>query len=379
AVRGRDSVFRYAEDGLAIVLSPTQRTDLDVLMQVVDRVQAAIAEGLPVEGRTIHVQSSVGVCAQSAAPEASGEALMTAADCALRIARRAGGGAARAFDPAMQDQVESDHRLAAQVADALRDGQIKPWFQPQIDAATGSLTGLEALARWHHPELGVLSPDQFLPAISAAGLTADLSDMILDQTLSSMADWDEDGLDVPCIGVNLSLDELSDPRLADRIAFQVDQHGLTPDRISIEILETVTLQDGAEAVVRNLHTLRRSGFRLELDDFGTGAASIAHIAQFGVHRIKIDRSFVHGLKEGKEQQRLVAAILGFANQLDIETLAEGVETSDERALLAEMGCGQLQGFGIARPMPRDDVSRWIRNHGRAHQQPLERMTIRGTA
>ncbi|MEM7644154.1 MAG: GGDEF domain-containing phosphodiesterase [Pseudomonadota bacterium] len=378
-LRGQDGVFRYAEDGLAVVLGPTPRTDLDVVMQVVDRVQGAISEGIPLNGRTVHARSCIGLCTRSAAPEPGGEALLTAAECALRIARRAGDDAVRSFNADMQVEVETGHRLASQVGEALRDGQIRPWFQPQIDATTGLVTGLEALARWHHPDLGVLTPDRFLTALSAAGLSAELGDTILDATLQALVDWDRDGIEVPCIGVNLSLEELSDPRLADRIAFQVDRYNLSPHRISVEILETVTLRDGDETVIRNIRALRQAGFRLDLDDFGTGAASIAHIAEFGVHRIKIDRSFVHDLLEDHGRQRVIAAILSLAGELDIATLAEGVETAEQQALLSRMGCGQLQGFGIARPMPRDDVGRWLLHRSRTQHRPLDRMAVRGTA
>ncbi|MEM8850557.1 MAG: bifunctional diguanylate cyclase/phosphodiesterase [Pseudomonadota bacterium] len=378
-LRAQDGVFRFNEDGLAVLLGPTPRTDLDLVMQVVDRVQGAISEGIPLNGRTVHAQSCIGLCTLGAAPEPGGEALLTAAECALRIARRAGDDAVRAFNSDMQVEVETGHRLASQVGEALRDGQIRPWFQPQIDATTGTVAGLEALARWHHPDLGVLTPDRFLPALAAVGLTADLADTILDATLQALVDWDQDGIEVPCIGINLSLEELSDPRLADRIAWQVDRYNLTPHRISVEILETVTLRDGDETVVRNIRALRQAGFRLDLDDFGTGAASIAHIAEFGVHRIKIDRSFVHNLLEDEGRQRVIAAILSLANQLDIATLAEGVETADQQALLSRMGCGQLQGFGIARPMPKEDVGRWMLHRSRTEHRPLDRMAVRGTA
>lgn len=379
AMRGSDAVIRCGEDTMAVVLSPTRRADLDVVMNIVDRIQSAAAEPLALDGRSVRVGACIGICTATMAPHSGGAALVSAAECALRLARRSGEGAVRTFNADIRTQVETDRQLAHQIPAALESGAIRPWFQPQVDATTGALVGFEALARWHHPDLGVLSPDKFLPALGAAGRMGDLGEVMLRASLATLRDWDREGLDVPCIGVNISLEELCDPRLAERIAWHVDGFDLTPDRVAVEILETVTLREHDEVVVRNVRALRAAGFRLDLDDFGTGAASIAHIARFGVHRIKIDRSFVSGLNDCEERRRVVAAILGLARQLDIDTLAEGVESLEEQALLAEMGCAHLQGYGIARPMPLPEATAWIRHRGAARITDLRDMRARGTA
>ncbi|MCK0169350.1 bifunctional diguanylate cyclase/phosphodiesterase [Jannaschia sp. S6380] len=359
-LRTPDAVLRQGEDGLVIVLAPTRRADLDVVMAIVDRIQTAVAEPVLVDGCSVRVHACVGICNEGMAPARTGAAMLAAADCALRLARRQGAEAVRVFTPDIQTRVETDHRLSAQVEDALIEGQFRPWFQPQVDARTGRLAGFEALARWHHPTLGVLTPGQFLPAIAAAARCAELGEHILRASLEALVAWDRAGLEVPCVGVNLSLEELADPRLSDRIIWQLDRYDIRPERLAIEILETVTLRGDDEAIMRNVTMLRRAGFRLDLDDFGTGAASIAHIARFGVHRIKIDQSFVTGIDADATQREIVAAILGLAERLGIETLAEGVETVAERAALVALGCPQLQGYGIARPMPLSDTIPWAR-------------------
>lgn len=357
-MRGQDAVMRAGDDGIVIVLAPTRRADLDVVMGIVDRVQAAVAEPVSLDGRSIRVHACIGICTEARAPNRTGGAMLAAADCALRVARRQGDDAVRAFTADMQARVEIDHRLSMQVEAALEAGDIRPWFQPQIDARTGRIVGFEALARWHHAELGVLLPAQFLPTIASAGRSGDLGEQILSHSLDALVRWDRVGLDVPCVGVNVSLEQLTDPRLAERVIWQLDRRDIAPSRIAIEILETVTLRDGDETIMRNLKALRAAGFRLDLDDFGTGAASISHIARFGVHRIKIDRSFVHGLHTDETQRDIIAAILGLADRLGIDTLAEGVETSEEQEALAALGCPHLQGFGIARPMPLEDTIPW---------------------
>lgn len=377
-MRGQDAVMRTAEDCAVVVLAPTRRADLDVVMGIVDRLQAAIAEPISFDGRSVRVHSYLGLCTEAMAPARTGAAMLAAADCALRIARRQGCDSVRAFNPDMREQVETDHRLATQVDDAFEEGRILPWFQPQIEARSGRLVGFEALARWDHPELGLLLPERFIGTIASAGRSAELGERILTASLDALVAWDRAGMDVPCIGVNVSLEQLCDPRLADRIAWQLDRHDIAPSRVAIEILETVTLRGGDETVMRNVRALREAGFRLDLDDFGTGAASIAHIAQFGVHRIKIDRSFVQDIDQDPARRELVAAILALAKRLGIDTLAEGVETPGERAALVALGCPHLQGFGIAEPMPFEDTLSWA-GAPPATTRSLESMVPRGTA
>lgn len=378
-MRGQDVVIRASEESVALVLAPTRRADLDVVMAIVDRLQAAISEPISVDGRSVRVRSCIGLCTEAMAPARTGAAMLAASDCALRIARRQGGDAVRAFNADMRERVETDHRLAVQIEDALSGERIRAWFQPQVDARSGTLVGFEALARWDHPELGLLLPDRFLGPVAAAGRSAELGERMLAASLDALLAWDRAGLAVPRVGVNVSLEQLCDPRLADRIAWQLDRHDIEPARIAIEILETVTLRDGDETVMRNLRALREAGFRLDLDDFGTGAASIAHIARFGVHRIKIDRSFVQGIDRDPGRREIVAAILALADRLGIETLAEGVETAEERAVLAEMGCPHLQGFAIARPMPFAETLEWGGCGPVGGRTPLERMVPLGTA
>ncbi|SFI85713.1 putative bifunctional diguanylate cyclase/phosphodiesterase [Jannaschia pohangensis] len=379
ALRGQDAIMRTGSDGVIIVLAPTRRVDLDTIMNVVDRVQSAVAEPVSLDGRTVRVSCCAGICSEAMSPSRSGSAMLAAADCAMRIARRQGDDAVRVFTADMQARVETDHRLSIQIDDALDAGQIRPWFQPQIDARSGKLAGFEALARWHHPDLGVLAPGQFLASIHAAGRGADLGDQVLKATLEALIEWDRTGIEVPCVGVNFSLDQLMDPRLAERVIWQLDRHDIAPNRIAIEILETVTLRDGDETIMRNLRALRDAGFRLDLDDFGTGAASIAHIARFGVHRIKIDRSFVSGIDSDPAQREIVAAILGLAERLGIDTLAEGVETPEQQATLTAMGCPHLQGYGIARPMPFADTIPWALSRPIAADLSLRTMQPRGRA
>lgn len=361
-VRDTDIVARCGDNVFGVLLQPIPRADLEIVLSIVERLQTCVSEPIAIEGQTLHFHSAIGLCLEERSPAPTGTAIVAAAECALRTAHRTNEGGVRSFTKQMQKEVEVEHQLAGQVHTALDMGEIRPWFQPQISTDTGILTGFEALARWHHPKLGVLSPKQFLPAISASHAFTQLGEVILLHSLKALKSWETAGLRVQSVSINLSVEELRDPRLADRIIWQVDRFNQRPERICVEILETVTLQEGDDAIIRNLRALKGAGFRMDLDDFGTGHASISHIARFGVGRIKIDKTFVKNVDTDPSQKRLVAAILSMAEQLRIETLAEGVETPGEHSTLAQLGCAHVQGYGIARPMPFEDTIGWVSAH-----------------
>jgi EAL domain-containing protein (putative c-di-GMP-specific phosphodiesterase class I) len=252
---------------------------------------------------------------------------------------------------------------------ALDAGQIRPHFQPQISTDTGAVTGFEALARWHHPERGLLLPGEFLAPLEEAGLSERLGEVMLFHALSALAHWDKAGLAVPTVAVNFSAAELRNPRLPERIQWELDRFDLSPARLTVEILETVVTQTDNDVIVRNVAALAALGCGIDLDDFGTGHASITNLRRFQVRRIKIDRSMVTRVDDDRDQQRIVSAILSLADRLGLDTLAEGVETQGEHAMLAQLGCGHVQGFGIGRPMALEDTAEWIHRHASTTPRP----------
>jgi len=362
ALRQDDIVTRAEGNCFAIALSPLRRADLETLLQIAGRLQEAAREPISIDATSAHVTSSIGFCLSTRNPGNNGESLMKAAETAMLNARQHGPGAIRAFSSDMQAAVTRRTDMIDEMVEALDTGQIRPWFQPQISTDTGAVTGFEALARWKHPRLGLVPPDQFLHAIEQAGLSDRLSEEILFQSLSALRSWDVADINVPSIGVNFSSDELRNPRLVDRIAWELDRFGLTPDRLNIEVLETVMYSNTDDAVAANIGALSKLGCGIDLDDFGTGQASIGAIRRFKVRRLKIDRSFVTNLDNDSEQRDMMAAILTMAERLKLETLAEGVETVGEHSVLSQMGCSHVQGFGIARPMPFEDTIAWVTQH-----------------
>ena len=202
-------------------------------------------------------------------------------------------------------------------------------------------------------------PGAFLPAIDAPEMMELLGQTMLTQSLAAVAEFDRRGLRVPTVAVNFSARELQDPQLPDRLRWTLDRFHLAPSRLTVEVLESVVAGDGDEVIASNIGRIAAMGCGVDLDDFGTGNASITAIRRFALNRLKIDRSFVHEVDRNREQQRLVTAILSLAERLGLETLAEGVETQAEHALLAQLGCGHVQGYVIARPMSGEDLASWL--------------------
>ncbi len=361
-MRDRDVVAKIGDHRFAICLCPVRQLDLETCIQMAGRIQLAVEEPVSLDGTSVFMTSTIGFCMLSRAPGVTGRSWMDASELALSEARKRGHSTIRSFSKEIQKNNATRVSLRANAHDALENGEIQPWYQPQISTDTGRVTGFEALARWNHPDRGIISPIEFLPAFEDAGLLDRLGEVMLYHSLTALKAWDASGVHVPCVGVNFSGSELSNPRLAEKVKWELDRFDLTPDRLAVEILETVVSSSPSDTITRNIRAMSEMGCHIDLDDFGTGNASIAAIKRFQVSRIKIDRSFVMKSDRDPDQQRMVSAILTMAERLNVDTLAEGVETVGEHALLSQLGCGHVQGFGIARPMAFDQTVEWMHKH-----------------
>lgn len=368
ALRDEDPVLRLANGQFGVVLGPMRLLDLEAAIQIAGRLQRAVEEPLSLDATTIYLSCSVGFCLGARNPGPGSASLLEATRAALHEAQMNGPSAIRTYT----DRIRQPFGLAGlptdEAASALDSDQIRPWFQPQISTDTGFITGFEALARWTHPERGLISPAEFLPVLEQHRQMERLGEVMLYHALTALQDWDSAGLHIPSIGVNFSKDELRNPKLIDKIRWELDRFELSASRLAVEVLETVVAADPDDTVSRNINGLAKLGCSIDLDDFGTGHASISSIRRFAVTRIKIDRSFVMKVDRDPEQQRMVNAILTMADRLDLSTVAEGVETVGEHAMLAQLGCGHVQGFGIARPMPFVQTLDWIKRHNAKLQQ-----------
>lgn len=362
AMRPGDLLFPLEDGNLVVVLAPTQRLDLEVMVRIAGRLQMVVQQPMVLGKGSAQVTCCIGFCHARQLAEGSGQSLLEAAQVAVDEARRHGPGGIRAYSVDLAQARSQRDLLRAGFPAAVEAGQLRAHFQPQLSTDSGEVTGFEVLARWHHPEQGCLSPGQFIPALEGTDLMDLLAQEMLAQALDALAIWDRAGLQVPQVAVNFTAAELRDPQLPDRLIWALDRHDLSPSRLTVEVLESVVAGVGDDIITRNIARIAQLGCGVDLDDFGTGNASITSIRSFALKRLKIDRSFVRDIDTDRKQQKLVTAILSLAEKLGLDTLAEGVETRGEHAMLAQLGCGHVQGYVIARPMPLDDVAPWLCRH-----------------
>ncbi len=373
-LRWRDQVFFLGHGRFGVALAPIKELSPEDAMALSRRLQKKLMQSAARERPDHCFTTCIGIAISGTAGLDSGPDLMAAAAQALRDAREVAPATIRLHTPraSRRGGALRPLRLHDEALQALENGEIRAWFQPQLSTATGEVSGFEALARWCHPQRGVLSPDRFLPYLRRAGKSDRLQALMLREALLALTRWHAEGYDIPSIGVNCAPEDLRDPTLADNIAWELDRRDLAASRLTIEILETVVATSPDDDIVRNITRLSKLGCRIDLDDFGTGHASISSLKQFPIHRLKIDRSFVKDIDTDPSQQKMVAAILTMAEQLGLETLAEGVETAGQFACLADLGCGHVQGFGIARPLPFDETLAWLKKHRQALGPPSQK-------
>lgn len=361
-MRNGDAIGQIGDARFAICFTPVRQLSLELCIQLAGRLQTAAEEPFTLDGTVVYTDVCIGFCQHSRAPDRKATEWLEAANIALRSAQARGASSICAYSDQMHQERQTRRALNEDVVATLDSGEIAPWFQPQLCTDTGRITGFEALARWTHPVRGVISPAEFLPVIESVNLLERLAEVMMYHSFRALKQWDSAGVDIPQVGVNFAGSELSNPRLLEKVKWDLDRFELTPDRLAVEVLETVVASDPDDMITRNINALGALGCRIDLDDFGTGNASIASIRRFSVSRIKIDRSFVMKADRDPEQQRMISAILTMAERLQVETLAEGIETVGEHVMLAQLGCNHVQGFRIARPMTFDQTIDWITAH-----------------
>lgn len=377
SLREGDILIDLSRRRFALIPNSGAGLRLGAAIRFCNRMMAAVEEPIRVGAGNLYVTCSAGFCRSAVLPEGDTDQIIAAAEFALSEATRSGPSAIRAYSAKLKRRAGARKTLRRDAANALKNGEICAWFQPQISASTGEVTGFEALARWAHPDVGNLPPARFLETLAEEGQLELLADIMLGHALQALGHWDSAELQVPRVAINLSPEELRNPTLAERISGELDRHSLNPTRLSLEILESVIGGAEDDPCVRNIKALSAIGCGIDLDDFGTGNASIASLRQFPVERVKIDRSYVTRVDSDPDQRRMVHAIQSMAARLKIDTLAEGVETGQEYATLVQLGIGHIQGFHIARPMPLGDTVTWLRAHKEALPQ-WRRMTRRAS-
>lgn len=310
-------------------------------------------------GRPVFAVSAGFALAPADGPEdeAAGEQLLRDAALALLAQKRSGRAGLTLFTPMLRTAEAQRRQLEPELATALGRGQILPYFQPQIDMATGRLAGLEMLLRWQHPKRGLLCPDDFLDAAERLGLLGDCEAMMRERGLASLAEWRQAGLEVPSLSINASPQALADDNYLDEILFSLDRFGLQPSDLTIEVIESLVVDD-TDAACTSIARLRRAGLRIELDDFGSGRAALVSLLHLDIDAIKLDRSLV-ARNESARGEAVIVALTTLARNFGIEVTAEGVERWEDLVRLTRLGCRFAQGFAVAPPMPAEQVPDYL--------------------
>jgi diguanylate cyclase (GGDEF)-like protein len=335
--------------------------DMDsvALKDIADQLIDAISKPFVIDNKECHAGASIGIATGTFAEGLPLDSYIKNADMALYTAKNGGRGTSRFFSPALRSQLKEVEELQAHIREGLQNGEFRPYFQPQVEGRSGKIVGFETLARWHHPTRGVLAPFHFLTAAEDARLLDQLDHYLMANTFATMREWINQGLDIPQVSLNLTSSRLMDIDLVDSILFAAGDAGIDPQMISVEILESAMIDNTSKRMIENIKNLSAAGIKIELDDFGTGHASISNLRHFKVDRIKIDRSFVKDVHLYSELARITSAMIGLAHSLRIDVLAEGIETPEERLVLNALGCDHIQGFGVAHPMLSDEVPAWL--------------------
>jgi diguanylate cyclase (GGDEF)-like protein len=369
-VRREDALARLDGYTFALGTAPDHNMHLKSALQLAARLQARMREPLQTStAGAVRLRASVGFCLSSRLPGAGGEPLLHAASVALVEATRHGPGAIRSYSRAMMNRTRARRTHLSEIESAMDRGEIIAHFQPQIFSRSGKICGAEALARWQHPNEGLIPPAEFLPVITEAGLLPRLCDLMLAEALNLLDDCDRNGLSLPQVSINLAQEDLEDPSLVSRVDTALSAMSMHASRIRFEVLETVIAGKYGHQIERNLRCLTQKGVELDLDDFGTGHASISTLRAFSVNRVKIDRSFVKGIDNDIELQNIVRTMVQMARQLKLDILAEGVETPREETKLKSLGCDALQGYLYAKPASATDFITWMKTAPQSGKRP----------
>ncbi|MGO4762673.1 putative bifunctional diguanylate cyclase/phosphodiesterase [Cupriavidus sp. 2KB_3] len=357
----RDAIIgRVGSDEFGVLL--TSISDPTLVRHVSAAILSMLSAPYEMNGRRHHVLASIGACVMPAGGENSSDVL-AAASLALARAKHDGGRTIRFFKPQMRTDVTTRLSLVQALREAYAQRQFELLYQPQVDLRDGRVVGAEALMRWRHPTLGLLTPAAFIDALAASSVAGDVGMWLLHTACAQARAWSLTFAEPPRVAINLFAAQLSESRLLTEVRHVLRALELPAKLLEIEITETIALQQGDD-VSDQLQALRRDGVTLTCDDFGTGYASLSFLKTFPVDRLKIDQSFIRNVTQDDVDAAIVRSVINVGESLRIGVVAEGVETAEQRDFLLANRCIEAQGYFYGRPMPPDRLTDFLRSQPR---------------
>jgi diguanylate cyclase (GGDEF)-like protein len=349
AVRRHELPARFGGDEFVLVCEDVANEDDAVA--VAERLIKSLSLPFELEGNQAFIAASVGIALTGDA-NASPDDLVRDADAAMYRAKEAGGGRWSIFDQVVRERAVARQATETALRNAISADELIVHFQPEVSVATGEIVGVEALVRWERPGHGMVSPGEFIPIAEETGLIVPIGEWVLHEACRQASQFDDGRL---VIRVNVSARQLAEPGLAETVKAALVTSGLPPERLCLEVTESIVLEDGDRSVAA-LQALRDIGVGVSLDDFGTGYCSLSYLRRLPIDSLKIDRSFVRGLGHEADDDSIVTSVIDLARSLGVSVVAEGVETEEQLAGLRARGCDTMQGFLFARPGPAASVA-----------------------
>lgn len=353
-VRPQDTICRLGGDEFVFLLA---EADHAVAREVVERLLKAVEQPFVIDQYELTITASIGVAIY---PDdgLDMESLQRNADVAMYRTKKESRNSYRFFSNHMQVQTARNLQLVNALRQAIALGQLAVYYQPQVALDTGRLLGVEALLRWKHPQLGFISPAEFIPLAESSGLIISIGSWVLEQATQQMYNWRLAGLHGISVSVNLSSIQFRDPKLPALVKSTLERYNVSPECLELELTEGVALEN-PEGAVAMMDALNKLGVRLSIDDFGTGYSSLSYLKKFKVYKLKVDQTFVRDISTDDEDKAIVIAIIQLARSLGLKTIAEGVETPEQKAFLHAQGCDEMQGYLLSKPMSSEDATAFL--------------------
>ena len=351
-LRPSDTIARVGGDEFVVFCEDI--TSEREALAMVERLVRALEDPFDLGGQSQHATASIGIAIGDG--QTLPEVLIRNADAAMYRAKERGRARYELFDDEMRERSISWLETEGELRRAIENGELRNVYQPIVTPDDGRIIGFEALVRWHHPERGVVAPLDFIPVAEQSGLIVPLGRTVLEQACTEAVRWNRDrsGIDRLRVAVNFSPRQLSHPSAVAGVVEVLEETGLAPDLLCVEITESALVEDAA-ATLSTLTKLKAMGVQLALDDFGTGYSSLTYVRRFPIDALKIDRSFIDGITGSTEDEAIVTAVLSMGRALGVNVVAEGVETEEQASRLSSLGCELAQGYLFSRPVAPEDV------------------------